>query len=173
LQRSIGNQAVQELVRQGRLPPGPLGAENHALGNQAIQRLARPVQRNGGGGAVATAPAIPDAPQKTTGTPPPWASDAARETYRQTWVVGEVSYIVSSGHGYRAEHKPGGPDVTAVGTMNEIERAILADISSIVASLDVGKTGERPVSVNGQTVHYRYKKFAAKSVGIGTYFLPG
>lgn len=120
-----------------------------------------------------TPPAIPDTPEKTTGTAPPWTSDGARESYRQTWVVGDVRYIVSSGHGYRPEHKKGGPDVTKVGAMNEIERAILADMSSIVAGLAKGNSGERSVTVNGHAVSYRYRKIDDKSVGIGTYFLPG
>ena len=117
--------------------------------------------------------AIPDKPEKTTGTPPPWTSDKARESYRQTWLVGEVRYIVSSGHGYRPEHKKGGPDVTKVGTMNEIERAILADISSIVAGLPKGNSDERSVTVSNQKVNYRFKKIDDKRVGIGTYFIPG
>jgi hypothetical protein len=119
------------------------------------------------------APAIPVTPEKTTGTAPPWTSDRARESYRQTWVVGEVRYIFSSGHGYRPGHKKGGPDVTKVGAMNEIERAILADISSIMAGLAKGNGGERSVTVNGHSVNYRYRKIDDKGVGIGTYFLPG
>jgi hypothetical protein len=117
------------------------------------------------GPSAAVAPLLPAGPSSVSGA-------LGSDGYRQTWQHGGIDYLFSSGHGYRQQHRPGGPDITVLDTMNNIETAILADLVTFAPAAALQDSGERPVTVGGQAVHYRYRKFAAAKVGIGTYFLP-
>jgi hypothetical protein len=97
--------------------------------------------------------------------------------YRQNWTHPNTDghqYMVSSGHGYRAQHRVGGPDITGLAPRNTIEHAIVSHMSNHVqnGTVPIGHSGEHQVPVGGQTVHYRYKRIDANRTGIGTYFLP-
>ncbi|WP_437972163.1 hypothetical protein WMF04_23975 [Sorangium sp. So ce260] len=97
--------------------------------------------------------------------------------YSQSWThprTGDHVYKISSGHGYRAQHREGGPDITQLASRHEIESAIVHHLSSHIQqdTVKLGQSGENQVQVGDQAVHYRYKRFAAGQTGIGTYFLP-
>jgi hypothetical protein len=96
--------------------------------------------------------------------------------YRQIWTVGAIQYIFSSGHGYRPNHHPPNQDpsldITALGSMNDIELAILAHIVGPGGIPAVGVSGTRPITFAGEPVEYRFKRFSPDKMGIGTYYRP-
>lgn len=99
------------------------------------------------------------------------------DSYRQFWShprTPDHQYQVSSGHGYRREHRVGGPDITQLAGRHEIESAIVHHLSSHIDSVPLGQGGERQVPVQGQNVSYRFRrdKDDRQKTGIGTYFLP-
>lgn len=96
---------------------------------------------------------------------------------RQTWthpITGNHRFVISSGHGYRPQHRVGGPDITQLAPRDEIETAILHHLAPDVqnGNIAVDTGGERQVLVAGQTVHYRYRRYSPDRTGVGTYFLP-
>src|SRR5206468_1915168 len=70
-----------------------------------------------------------EAPQAVVLPDAPLSQSGRDDGFRQTWKVGTIEYLFSSGHGYRANHhKPSEPpskNIMELGSMNEIERAIL------------------------------------------------
>lgn len=112
---------------------------------------------------------LPGGPSSTSGT-------IGTDGYRRTWTVGTMQYFFSSGHGYRVNHhKPSetpSKDITQLGTMDEVELAILRHITGVGGIPAVGESGERAITVGGQAVEYRFKRFAPTKMGIGTYYRP-
>ncbi|UXH76783.1 hypothetical protein [Roseateles amylovorans] len=110
---------------------------------------------------------IPTAPREVSG---------AGDGYRQIWEVGTISFIFSSGHGYRPNHhkanQPPSKDITQLGTMNEVELAILRHIHGAGGIPDEGASGTREITVSGEKVEYRFARFTADKMGIGTYYRP-
>ncbi len=119
------------------------------------------------GKAKAEAVSLPNAPASASGS---------GDGFRQNWVMGGITYVFSSGHGYRPNHhksgQPPSKNITELGTMNEIELAILADFNGSGGMPEVGKSGTRPIVVSGEAVEYRFSRFAADRIGIGTYYRP-
>lgn len=117
-----------------------------------------------------------EAPQAVVLPTEPGPKSGSGDGYRQTWTVGTIDYLFSSGHGYRVNHhksgEPPSKDITALGTMNEIELAILRDITGPGGIPAVGESGTRPITVSGQVVEYRFKRFSDTKMGIGTYYRP-
>jgi hypothetical protein len=105
------------------------------------------------------------------------AHDPSQDGYTQTWThptTGDHRYSVSSGHGYRAEHRKDGPDITRLASRHEIETSIIEHLSDQMRQglVPLHHEGEHQVSVAGQNVHYRFKRYANDRTGVGTYFLP-
>ena len=105
------------------------------------------------------------------------AHDPSQDGYTQTWThptTGDHRYSVSSGHGYRAEHRKDGPDITQLASRHEIETAIIEHLSDKMRQglVPLHHEDEHQVPVGGQNVHYRFKRYAADRTGVGTYFLP-
>lgn len=117
-----------------------------------------------------------EAPQAVVLPTEPGAKSGSGDGYRQTWTAGTLNYLFSSGHGYRANHhKPGeepSKDITALGSVNEIELAILRDITGPGGIPGVGESGTRLITVSGEAVEYRFKRFSGTQMGIGTYYRP-
>lgn len=130
------------------------------------------LQREGGDGDKAPLPTAPSSTKKKKPAKGEWLDD-----YRQTWTYDGISYAFSSGHGWRPNHHPSGeapgPDIQQVAEMDVIELAILQDFVSGAGVPKEGAQGERSIKVNGSDVSYRYKRFNASTVGVGTYFMPG
>lgn len=95
--------------------------------------------------------------------------------YSQTWHHDGMDIVFSSGHGYRENHhKQGEPpslNIKELGSMNEIELAILTHLFGVGGIPKLGESGEREISV-GAPVTYRFKRFAENKIGVGTYFRP-
>ncbi|WP_431262503.1 hypothetical protein ACQ859_20480 [Roseateles chitinivorans] len=104
------------------------------------------------------------------------SSSGSGDGFRQTWTVGSISFIFSSGHGYRVNHhKPNvapSKDITQLGSMNEIELAILRHIHGAGGIPAVGENGTRAITVAGEAVEYRFSRFDEGKMGIGTYYRP-
>lgn len=117
-----------------------------------------------------------EAPQAVVLPTGPGPTSGSGDGYRQTWTVGTIDYLFSSGHGYRANHhksgEPPSKDITALGSMNEIELAILRHITGPGGIPAVGESGTRPITVSGEAVEYRFKRFSDTKMGIGTYYRP-
>lgn len=117
-----------------------------------------------------------EAPQAVVLPTEPGAKSGSDDGYRQTWTVGTIDYLFSSGHGYRANHhkagEPPSKDITALGSMNEIELAILRHITGPGGIPALGESGTRPITVSGEAVEYRFRRFSDTKVGIGTYYRP-
>ena len=98
------------------------------------------------------------------------------DDYRQTWDVNGVEVVFSSGHGYRENHhkanKPPSLNIKELGSMNEIELAILRHLFGAGGIPGVGETGERRITVGGQAVEYRFGVISETKIGIGTYYRP-
>ncbi|KKG27598.1 MULTISPECIES: hypothetical protein [unclassified Methanosarcina] len=79
---------------------------------------------------------------------------------------------INSGHGYTREH-PASGSLEEVGTMNEIESAIVLDVNSAVNSgLELPNMGyiERVVTVNNNQVGYRLMQTQDGVYRVGTYY---
>jgi len=107
----------------------------------------------------------------------PSSTDGRGDGYRQTWTKRGIQFVFSSGHGYRVNHHPSGmapsEDITELGSMDYIEKAILRDLLAEGGLPAIGVSGTRPIEVSGKPVEYRFKRFAVDKVGIGTYYRPG
>jgi hypothetical protein len=112
---------------------------------------------------------IPAEPSSTKGVP-------ETDGFHRFWAIGDLTYDFSSGHGYRVNHhkknQPPSKNIRELGSMTEVERAILAHILGPGGIPEVGKGGTRAITVGGQPVEYRCNRFSVDKMGIGTYYRP-
>jgi len=92
--------------------------------------------------------------------------------YRRILGYGGKKIQINSGHGYMREHPVAG-GLGEIGTMNEIESAIVLDVNSAVNSgLELPSTGsiERIVTVNNNQVGYRLIQTQDDLYRVPTYY---
>ncbi|TCP52764.1 intein/RHS repeat-associated protein [Tumebacillus sp. BK434] len=90
---------------------------------------------------------------------------------RRSFEIEGNSVRINSGHGYNRSHRSG--SVQGIGTMDEIEGAILSDVTTLITSrvaLPTKNTLQRTISVNGSNVGYDLMKIKDGIVSISTYY---
>ncbi|WGU94449.1 polymorphic toxin-type HINT domain-containing protein [Paenibacillus dendritiformis] len=91
--------------------------------------------------------------------------------FRRTFSIEGNSVRINSGHGYNRSHRTG--SVQGIGTMDEIEGAILTDVTSLLksgTSFPTKNTLQRTVTVNGSNVGYDVMKLKDGTISISTYY---
>lgn len=91
--------------------------------------------------------------------------------FRRTFDIEGNSVRINSGHGYNRSHRTG--SVQGIGTMDEIEGAILTDVTSLIntgTSLLTKNTLQRTVTVNGSNVGYDVMQLKDGTISISTYY---
>lgn len=131
-----------------------------ASGNVRFDSRGNPVFNTQSAGSTAQTPLTqPSTSGPVINSPGPsrifdFTSNGAGNDLRRFTKLDGTDIRINSGHAYNRTHAGG--DVSRIGTMDEIENAILRDIAenSRLGSLQPRTTQTHTVQVNGQTVGY-------------------